>query len=415
MKKSILSSGAGRLILIGMAATARAQQPPDVVSSDASYNTAMGTEALFSVLLGTGSTAYLGSRNTAVGWSSLLYNSSGYQNTAVGFQSMWSNLTGHDNVAIGPDALYANTSGDYNTGVGSNALPNNTTGITNTALGSSALWQNTSGSSNSAAGNAALSYNTTGSYNSALGSVALGLNKTGSNGTAVGANALVSNTVGNGNTAVGYNALASNTLGHTNVALGENALSGNTTGSHNVGIGLDAGAELTTGSNNIDVGSEGVPGESGAIRIGVGGTQVRTFIAGINTSPITGAAVVINSEGRLGVLASSERYKTGITSMGAATQALGQLRPVSFHLKSEPDGQLQYGLIAEEVAAVYPELVIRDAAGTIQGVRYDELAPMLLNEVQQQRAALRTLQAQLAEMQRLHEETRAALRELEAK
>jgi hypothetical protein len=142
---------------------------------------------------------------------------------------------------------------------------------------------------------------------------------------------------------------------------------------------------LTTGNNNIDIGNVGVAGESNTIRIGTKGTQKATVIAGIYGTPVNGAAVVVSSTGRLGVTVSSERYKTAITRMGSNSEKLEQLRPVTSHLKTDPHGALQYGLIAEEVAKVYPELVIRDGSGRIDGVRYDEIAPMLLNEVQQLR------------------------------
>ncbi len=149
-------------------------------------------------------------------------------------------------------------------------------------------------------------------------------------------------------------------------------------------MGYEAGFNVTTGSNNIDIGNEGLAADNGVIRIGTAGSQKEVFIAGIHTSKITGSAVYVTAGGRLGVLASSERYKTGIAPMGSNTAKLEQLRPVKFHLKSDPNGAVQYGLIAEEVAKVYPELVIRDEKGNIDGVRYDELAPMLLNEMQKQ-------------------------------
>jgi hypothetical protein len=395
--------------LLCIAGVALAQQPPDVVASDDYWNTAMGRSALAYLTPGADSTDYLGSRNTAAGSGALSSDSIGYQNTAMGFQSMLSNQSGNDNVALGADALYANSTGSYKTATGFLALANNTTGYSNAASGISALNDNTTGSYNAAFGSYAISTNTTGSNNSALGSAALNFNKTGSNNTAVGYYAALSNTTGSDNTAAGYDALYSNTSGHTNVALGENALYNNTTGSHNIGIGLNAGHALTTGSNDIDIGSGGKAGESGVIRVGIEGTQKQTFLAGVATSPITGAAVYVNAEGQLGVLASSERYKTAVAPMGASTEALTQLRPVTFHLKSEPQGNVQYGLIAEEVAAVYPELVIRDSAGQIQGVRYDELAPMLLNEVQQQRHELREMQDEFAALKRSNEAMQAAL------
>ena len=114
---------------------------------------------------------------------------------------------------------------------------------------------------------------------------------------------------------------------------------------------------------------------------------------------VTGAAVYVTSTGQLGVLASSERYKTAVTSMGSRTEKLRQLRPVTFHLKTDPKGDVQYGLIAEEVAKVYPELVIRDSAGRVEGVRYEELAPMLLNEVQRQAVELREMRQQVGALE----------------
>ncbi len=177
-------------------------------------------------------------------------------------------------------------------------------------------------------------------------------------------------------------------------------------------------AQNLTGNNNIDIGNDGAAADNGAIRIGTGGSQKEVFIAAIHTSKITGSAVFVTSSGRLGVLASSERYKTAITTMGGNSAKLAQLRPVTFRLKGEPDGVLQYGLIAEEVAKVYPELVTRDESGRVDGVRYDELAPMLLNEMQQQRAAAaQAMDAQSAEIHDLKQQLAAlneATREMHA-
>jgi hypothetical protein len=181
--------------------------------------------------------------------------------------------------------------------------------------------------------------------------------------------------VGNNNAVIGFEALYANTNGNSNTATG-------------------AGYNLN-GSNDIDVGNAGVAGDSGVIRIGAS-AQTSTYVAGISTAHVTGAAVYVTSTGQLGVLASSERYKTAVASMGSSSAKLQQLRPVTFELKTDPQRTVQYGLIAEEVARVYPELVIRDESGQIQGVRYEELAPMLLNEAKQQK---RLIQAQAA---RLH-------------
>jgi hypothetical protein len=192
------------------------------------------------------------------------------------------------------------------------------------------------------------------------------------------------NTTGSQNSASGVQALYGNKTGNYNTASGTDALYSNTTGSSNIGEGYKAGYNLTTGSNNIDIGNLGVAAESGTIRIGTTSTHNAAFIAGIFGTSVTGNAVVVSSTGQLGVTVSSERYKTAITPMGSNSQKLQQLRPVTFHLKTDPKGALQYGLIAEEVAKVYPELVIRDATGRVDGLRYDELAPILVHEVQEQ-------------------------------
>jgi trimeric autotransporter adhesin len=209
---------------------------------------------------------------------------------------------------------------------------------------------------------------------------------------------------------MGYSALWWNTTGSGNSAFGQEALF-HTTGSNNIGLGNDAGFNATTGSNNIEIGSMGLATDSGSIRIGTEKGQGATYIAGIATSQITGSAVYVSSSGQLGVLASSERYKTAIIPMGSSTDKLQRLRPVTFHLKTDPKGAVQYGLIAEEVVKVYPELVIRDEEGKIQGVRYDELAPMLLNEVQQLKARVERQDAQLQEVRQLKQQL-AELRQL---
>jgi hypothetical protein len=395
------------LLLAALAsAGAWATQPPDVVDTDANGNTAMGGNALLSLTTGL--------YNTAVGGHALVANSSGVDNTAVGLNALYNN-TADANTAVGFAALASNTSGTLNSAVGAGALFHNTSGSNNSALGQNALFSNTTGLFNTASGTESLQATTTGQYNTASGFQSLYSNSTGDGNTAVGATALLSNTSAYNNSAFGSAALHGNTTGtqnngfgayslhqntggSNNVAVGYSALYKNTSGSSNVALGLNAGYNLTTGSNNIDISNEGAAGDSGTIKIGAPSTQTKTFIAGIATAKVTGAAVYVTSSGQLGVLASSERYKTAIAPMGAKTGRLQQLRPVTFHLKTDPQGAVQYGLIAEEVDKVYPELVIRDDKGVIQGVRYDELAPMLLNEVQQQKAQLRAMQQQVADI-----------------
>jgi hypothetical protein len=390
------------------------------------YNTASGYEALYhNTTGGSYNTAFgglalalntTGGDNTASGVQALYHNTTGTDNSAFGGLALALNTTGGDNTASGYQALYSNTTASYNTASGYNALYSNTTGNTNTASGYQALYTNTTGYNNTASGSGALYYNTAGAANTAFGVAALYSNTTGgSYNTAFGADALLSNTSGIDNTASGVSALNGNTTGNDNAASGYQALNGNTTGGNNIAMGYQAGYNLTTGSNNIDIGSVGVAGESNVIRIGTKGTHKVTVIAGIDSSKVTGSAVYVTTTGRLGVLASSERFKTAIAPMGSNTTKLEQLRPVTFYLKTDPKGALQYGLIAEEVAKVYPELVIRDEKGRIDGVRYDELAPMLLNQAQQQAAEIRDLKQQVAEMKALNQTTQIALQKLQSK
>src|SRR5262249_25701066 len=152
----------------------------------------------------------------------------------------------------------------------------------------------------------------------------------------------------------------------------------------NIAIGANAGLKLTSGSNNIDIGNQGIAGESNVIRIGTQGTQNRTVIAGINNAAIFGSPVVINAFGRLGIQASSARFKRLIREMGEASDRLMKLRPVTFRYKEDPARTLQYGLVAEEVARVYPELVTDGDDGKPLSVAYQMLPAMLLNEMQKQ-------------------------------
>jgi hypothetical protein len=364
----------GALAIVG---TAPAQVPAGTWTgndtSDSSGNTGMGTGAL-----GDAASAG-GSWNTASGYFALHSNTTGGTgNTASGYNALFSNTTGGYNTASGLNALLNNTTGADNTASGSLALYNNSTGNYNTASGYDALYSNTSGRSNSALGVDALYSNTGGNYNNASGYFALHDNTNGSQNSASGVQALFGNKTGNYNTASGTDALYSNTSGSTNIA-----------------EGYKAGYNLTTGSDNIDIGNQGVAVESGTIRIGTTATQTSAYIAGIYGTSVTGNAVVVSSTGQLGVTVSSERFKTDIVPMGSNSQRLQQLRPVTFHLKADPHGVLQYGLIAEDVAKVYPELVIRDGSGRIDGVRYDELAPILIHEVQEQRQRIAAQDAQI--------------------
>ena len=269
-------------------------------------------------------------------------------------------------------------------------------GAANTFLGTNAGNFTMAGNSNTAVGNTALLNNSGGSRNTAGGVGALFSHTTGDSNTAVGAGALASDSTSFGNTAIGDQALFSSTGGY-NTAIGFNALMNDTSGGGNIAIGQNAGLSLTTGNNNIDIGNAGVAGESGTIRIGTGGGQGRAFIEGIyNVTASGGVPVLINSNGQLGTSSSSRRFKFDIADMVNTTEGLMRLRPVTFrYLAQGPDGALQYGLIAEEVAEVYPELVTRNKDGEVEAVMYQFLAPMLLNEVQKQRKIIETLEQRL--------------------
>jgi hypothetical protein len=354
------------------------------------FNTVQGDDALVSLTTGFQNTAVgfqalfsntTGDLNTATGASALLFNTTGRRNTATGAGALVSNRIGDSNTATGASALNNNTIGRENTATGDDALGLNTSGSLNTANGFAALFSNTIGGENTATGVAALVDNATGNRNTANGVRALGLNTTGSLNTANGVDALSQNETGNNNTANGVSALSQNTTGRFNTASGGSALFSNTTGIRNIALGFNAGFNLTTGSDNIDIGNVGVADESSTTRIGL--FQTRTFIAGIRgrtTGNANAIPVLIDSAGQLGTMSSSERFKKEIKPMDSASESILALTPVTFHYKSDATGTPQFGLVAEEVAKVNPDLIVRDEKGEIYTVRYDAVNAMLLNE-----------------------------------
>jgi hypothetical protein len=324
-------------------------------------------------------------------------------NTAEGTDALFSLTTGPDNTAVGFDALFSNTTGDSNTATGSQALVSNTTGVRNTANGFAALESNTTGERNTATGRAALVNNTIGNNNTADGHDALFSNASGIRNTATGSFALFSNTTGPNNTAIGYFALFSNTTGNSNTANGYDALLNNTTGVGNIALGNFAGENLTTGDNNIDIGNQGVAGEAGTIRIGAAGTQTAIYVAGIVGTHHPGSTpVFVNADGQLGTTPSSQRFKADIKPMDKASEAILALKPVTFRYKPEldPEGVPQFGLVAEEVEKVNPDLVVRDARGDIYSVRYEAVNAMLLNEFLKEHRKMQKLEATVAQQQK---------------
>lgn len=353
--------------------------PPD--GGYPNFNTAEGQKALFSLTTGVGNTAVgsfplfsatEASFNTATGVAALLFNTAD-QNTAIGAAALLNNTTGFGNTAVGFLALENNDTGSFNTATGIRALPNNTTGSSNTATGVGALLSNISGDSNTAIGEAAMQANSTGAEN-----------------TAIGFGALLANNGGFGNTAVGYATLQSST------------------GDLNTALGVGAGFSVDTASDVTCIGAN-VPGADVSSTTWIGN------VYNVTTQSATTLPVVVSNGGQLGTTPSSRRFKKDIQPMDHASEAILGLKPVTFQYKSDKTNTPQFGLVAEEVAEVNPDLVVPDKAGEIYTVRYDAVSAMLLNEflkehkrvqqlksdfeatVAQQQEEIRALTAQLKE------------------
>jgi hypothetical protein len=335
--------------------------------------------------------------NTAEGQNALLSLTTGVNNTAVGWFSLKSNRNGQFNTAVGAATLFSTVGGSRNTAIGGAALFSNTNGFSNTAVGALALWSNTIGA-----------------YNTAIGDNALFSNTVASENTAVGDWALPSNTTGNANIAIGFLAAYSTFTGGGNTAVGRGALFDNQSGNYNIALGFAAG-DRTTGSNNIVIGDIGVEGESNTIRIGGGGftgPQTAAFIAGISGTAVVGDAVVVDGNGQLGTLASSARFKKNIKPMDKTSEAILALKPVSFQYTSDSKGTPQFGLIAEEVAKVNPDLVVRNRNGEIHSVRYDQVNAMLLNEFLKEHHKNEEQEATIARLQKQIEALTAGLQKV---
>jgi trimeric autotransporter adhesin len=355
--------------------------------------------------------------NTAVGEQALASNTGGY-NTATGFQALFSNTSAENNTAVGADALSSNT-GPNNTAVGSGALfsnqgdPASGLGAFNNAVGANSLFFNVDGNSNNALGESALLSNITASDNTAVGDVALANNDStgagdGSFNTAVGAGALFNNVDGNSNNAVGVNALGSNTIGVYNNAIGFEALANNINGSSNVAIGDSAGLNVTSASNVICIGAS-VAGANVSNSCYVGSIFGQTSSGG--------AAVLINFDGKLGTVVSSQRFKKEIRAMDKTSEALFALKPVTFRYKQEIDeaGTQQFGLVAEDVEKVNPDLVVRDKDGKPYSVRYEQVNAMLLNEFLKEHRTVQELKATVAQQAKQIETLSAGLEKVSAK
>ncbi|HEY1770123.1 MAG TPA: tail fiber domain-containing protein [Chthoniobacterales bacterium] len=355
--------------------------------------TALGTDALFSL-----GTTYP-SDNTAIGFSALYSDVvPGATNTAVGSYAMYDNTTGNGNVALGFDAMYGNTIGHGNVALGVAALVANTTGVLNVAIGFNALSGPAAGSDNVAIGNQVMSNGATGTYNTAVGNAAMAFSA-GSENVAVGDGAL-NQSSGSQNIGIGQAACLT-TAGSNNIGIGEFAGENVTTGTNNFMVGQNAGQNITTGSNNIDIDNLGTKKDSGVIRVGDASTQKKTFVAGISGVTISnGIAVVVSKQGQLGVATSSAHFKDNIQPMKDASDVLLSLQPVTFRYKKELDslGTPQFGLVAEQVAKVDPDLVARDESGQPYTVRYEAVNAMLLNEFLKEHRKVEHLEATVSEL-----------------
>jgi hypothetical protein len=310
----------------------------------------------------------------------------------------------NQNTAMGSGALAATFNnplyeislyGAFNVAAGDQALTDNTTGSYNSALGAQTLWLTTSGSYNSALGMFSLIYETTGSNNTAIGHEA-GLQLYGNSQ----------------NVAVGDHALYAYQPGSYNTAIGEDALE-SAAGSYGIAIGAEGGNGSGSGNYNIEIGTAGGGVDANVIRIGTAGQQNAAYMAGIYGVQVGSnyAPVVVDNIGHLGTYGSAERFKTDVRSMALDQVQLERLRPVTFHLRNDPTGPLHHGLIAEEVDKIDPNLVFRDARGRIDGVHYEQLIPVLLQEVQQQNEELAAQSSELSGLEQQLARLQTALEE----
>ena len=323
------------------------------------FNTFQGDDALISVGDGAG--------NTAFGWRALFFTSATSFNTAVGGGALALNNS-DDNVAVGAGAMLLNLSGADNTAVGTDALLNNDSGADNNAIGSFALFSNIGGTFNNAHGRDALFAN-----------------------------------LGDQNNAFGDLALESNTTGSFNTAMGDDALDSCTTGGSNVAVGDEAGTAVVAGSNIICIGA-GVTGGGGPFQDFDNTCFIGSIFGEPTSDPGTQTAVYVDQFNVVGIFNSSRQYKHDIQPMDKSSETLYQLKPVTFKFNSDVKGSTQYGLIAEDVAQVDPQLVVRKNGETVT-VRYEQINSMLLNEflkehkkVEEQQTSISQLKSEMQTM-----------------
>jgi hypothetical protein len=373
--------------------------PPD--GGYANQTTAEGANALFSLTTGI--------NNTAVGFDTLWHNTTGGYNTATGEQTLFSNVSGNYNTATGYRALYSNTA-SMNTAEGFKALYNNSNGFANTASGFQALFSNTGGFANTAVGFEALDKTVNANHNTAVGYGALFANTVSDDNTAVGFEALYNSggsLVAQDNVAMGSQALYSNLTGRFNTANGSRALNSNYAGSYNTALGFYAGSNVTEASNVICIGAN-------ILGANVSNSCFIGSIRDVTTRNGDAIPVVIDSAGQLGTVSSSQRFKEEIKPIDKVSESLLALKPVTFRYKSDKIHTSQFGLIAEEVAKVNPDLVVCDHNGEIYTVRYDAVNAMLLNEFLKEHHQVQDLKAAVASLAATVKEQAAQLQKVSA-
>jgi hypothetical protein len=329
-------------------------------------------------------------------------------NTADGDHALAGVTTGIANTAVGWHSLGGDTSGSSNSGFGAGTLVLNN-GDQNTAVGTLALFLNTTGLQNTAVGNGALLHNDTGEDNNALGAFALFSNVGGFFNNAVGRNSLMVSD-GDQNNVMGDDAMFSNTTGSFNTAVGDDALNACIDGNSNIAIGDEAGTGIVHGSNIIMIGVSDVSSAFGE-------SDNTCYINNIFGEPVgvgPGQAVFVDQDGVLGFTTSSRRYKHDIKPMDKASEALFALKPVTFKYNSDKQGMTCFGLIAEDVAEVNHDLVLRDKKGEVSSVRYEQINAMLLNEFLKEHRRNEQQEATIARQQKQIDALTAGLQKVRA-
>ena len=376
-----------------------------------------GTNNVF-VGIDAGNLTVTGANNVGVGINALTVHTTGARNTAVGSAALSSNTIGSFNTAIGGLSLVSNVTTSGNVAVGYRTLQINVE-EQNVAVGFQAMALNTTGGANTALGYRSMEANTTGMENTACGQNTLISNISGNQNVAIGTHAMESNLTGSSNIGIGFDALGSLVSGSQNVSCGNVSLANITTGTNNIAVGFHAGENATLGdSNNIYIGNTGLAAESDTIRVGTAGTQTTCFVAGIRgvaTGVADAIAVLIDSTGQLGTVSSSKDVKHDIEDMDDQSADVLKLRPVTFVYNGDASEKKQYGLIAEEVDEIFPDIVVRNQEGNPETIQYHILPALLLNEMKKQHATIEQMNNVIARLQEQVEEFIGRVKNLENK